>query len=63
MVNHYASVGLDESASNDDFVKAYRNLYRQYHPDRNICSIESEQSFKLIQEVYDFLSDSDKKKQ
>ena len=63
MVNHYTTLGLDKNASKDDIVKAYRNLAKQYHPDRNIGNIESEQKFKQIQEAYDFLSDSDKKKQ
>lgn len=29
----YATLGLNEQASNDDIKKAYRNLVRQYHPD------------------------------
>lgn len=50
-------MGIDSRASKDDIVSAYRNLAKQYHPDRNIGSKEAEQKFKEIQEAYDYLID------
>lgn len=63
MVDHYKELGLDKNASKDDIVKAYRNLAKQYHPDRNIGNKEAEEKFKKIQEAYDVLSDDEKKHQ
>lgn len=63
MVDHYKELDLDRNASKDDIVKAYRNLAKQYHPDRNIGNKEAEEKFKRIQEAYDVLSDDEKKHQ
>ncbi len=63
MVDYYKVLGLERNATTDDIVKAYRNLAKQYHPDRNIGNKESEEKFKQIQEAYDVLSDDEKKHQ
>ena len=62
MLDYYKVLGLDRNANKDDIVKAYRNLAKQYHPDRNIGNKEAEEKFKQIQEAYNVLADDDKKK-
>lgn len=61
MDNYYSVLGLDNNANKDDIVKAYRNLAKQYHPDRNIGDKEAEDKFRQVQEAYDILSDDDKR--
>lgn len=63
MVDYYQILGLDKNATKDDVVKAYRNLAKQHHPDRNIGNKEAEEKFKKIQEAYDILSDDEKRNQ
>jgi molecular chaperone DnaJ len=63
MVDYYKILCLDRNASKDDIVKSYRNLAKQYHPDRNIGNKEAEDKFKQIQEAYNILSDDDKRSQ
>jgi molecular chaperone DnaJ len=63
MVDYYSILEIDRNASKDDIVKAYRNLAKRYHPDRNIGNKEAEEKFKKIQEAYEILSDEDKKSQ
>lgn len=48
----YSILGLQTGASDSDIKKAYRNLSRQYHPDKNpdpgmsnICSLTVKQNF------------------
>lgn len=49
----YTVLGLSESASQDDIVKAYRRLARATHPD---IQAGRENQFKSVQEAYDVLS-------
>ena len=41
MVDYYSILEIDRNASKDDIVKAYRNLAKRYHPDRNIGNKEA----------------------
>jgi len=61
MVDHYKSLGLTSSASQDEIKKAYRTLAKQYHPDVNPGNEKSEQMFETIAEAYAVLSDETKK--
>lgn len=58
MKDHYKSLGLDKSASQDNIKKAYKKMALKYHPDKN--NGESTK-FKEISEAYEILSDSNKK--
>ncbi|OGZ67367.1 MAG: hypothetical protein A3C58_03705 [Candidatus Staskawiczbacteria bacterium RIFCSPHIGHO2_02_FULL_34_10] len=54
-VDYYSVLGITTNASEKDIKKAYRNLAREYHPDRNIGDKEAEEKFKKVKEAYDFL--------
>lgn len=59
MKNLYSILGLSTSATEEEIKKAYKELAKKLHPDRN-NGIETEQ-FKEITEAYDILSDKKKK--
>jgi DnaJ-class molecular chaperone len=61
--DYYDTLGVQRDASEDDIKKAYRNLARQYHPDRNPGDKQAEAKFKEIQDAYDILSDRNKRAQ
>lgn len=61
--DYYDILGVDEDASKDEIKKAYRNLARKHHPDRNPDDPGAEERFKEIQEAYSVLSDEEKRQQ
>lgn len=61
MADYYKTLGVEQSASDDDIKKAYRKLAMVYHPDRNGGSKEAEEKFKEITEAYDVLRDANKR--
>ncbi|MBI5138525.1 MAG: molecular chaperone DnaJ [Candidatus Vogelbacteria bacterium] len=58
--NYYEILGIEKSASTDDIKKAFRKLAMKYHPDK---SGGDEKKFKEINEAYQILSDSGKRKE
>ncbi len=60
---YYDILGVAKNASDEEIKKAYRNLARQYHPDRNPGDKQAETRFKEVQEAYDVLSDKAKRAQ
>jgi len=61
--NHYAVLGIPRGASDSDINRAYRNLARRYHPDKNQDKEGAELSFKRIADAYAVLKDPEKRKQ
>jgi DnaJ-class molecular chaperone len=57
MPTHYEILGVSQDAGDNEIKKAYRQLSLQYHPDRN-PDPSVEEKYKLINDAYDVLSDS-----
>lgn len=61
--DYYAVLGVSRDADDADLKKAYRNLARTHHPDKNSGDKNAEERFKEISEAYAVLSDPDKRAQ
>ncbi len=59
----YEILGVDKTASKDELRRAYRNIAKKYHPDRNPDNKEAEQKFKEAAEAYAILNDENKRVQ
>lgn len=60
MSDPYKVLGIDRSASDDEVKKAYRDLARKYHPDKNPGNQAAEDMFKIVQEAYTQVMDERK---
>jgi DnaJ-class molecular chaperone len=59
--NYYCILGIDINASDSDIKKAFRNLAKKFHPDKNPGDEQTaEQKFKQIISAYQVLIDRDK---
>jgi curved DNA-binding protein len=59
--DYYKILGVERKASEEEIRKAYRDLAKQYHPDRNPDNKQAEERFKEINEAYQVLSDPQKR--
>jgi DnaJ-class molecular chaperone len=61
--DYYEILGVKKTATEEEIKKAYRNLAKKYHPDKNKGNKEAENKFKQISEAYAVLSDKEKREQ
>jgi molecular chaperone DnaJ len=59
----YDILGVNKKATETEIKKAFRKLARKFHPDVNPGDKTSEQKFKELNEAYEVLSDTKKRKQ
>ena len=60
-MTHYQTLGVDNTATEEDIKKAFKKLAFELHPDRN-PNKDAEEKFKKVNEAYQVLSDANKRK-
>lgn len=60
--DYYEILGVDKGADEKALKSAYRKLAMKFHPDKNPGDKEAEAKFKEINEAYEILTDSRKRK-
>ena len=60
--NYYILLGIKNTASLDEIKVAFRNLAKKYHPDKNQQNEHADHLFKEIQEAYEILSNTEKRR-
>lgn len=61
--DYYNVLGVDRGASEDEIRKAYRELARKHHPDVNPDNPAAKEKFQAVQQAFEVLNDSKKRKQ
>ncbi len=59
MSDPYAVLGVARDATADEIKRAYRDLARKFHPDKNPGNAEAELTFKAAAEAYRVLGDAE----
>jgi len=60
-IDYYKTLGIENTATQEEIKKAYRKLALKYHPDKNPGDKIKEDKFKEISEAYETLKDPNKK--
>ncbi|MEN0109977.1 MAG: J domain-containing protein [Planctomycetota bacterium] len=61
--DYYATLGVPRTASADELSKAYRELARKHHPDRNPDDPAAKEKFQEATKAFEVLSDPKKREQ
>ncbi len=59
--DHYTTLGVGRSASDEEIQTAYRQLARQYHPDLNPDDAKAKKKFQEVQIAFEILNDAKKR--
>ncbi len=59
--DYYAVLGVERNATPDDIKRAFRDLAKRYHPDRNPDDIDAEARFREIVEAWEVLGSPDER--
>jgi DnaJ-class molecular chaperone len=59
--DYYKILGIDRTASGKEIKKAYIDLVRKYHPDKNQGDEKNLEKFNEVNEAYTNLGDLDKR--
>ena len=59
--DYYKTLGVQRTASEEEIVKAYRDLARKHHPDLNPDDDQAKKKFQEVQNAFDVLSDKQKR--
>jgi molecular chaperone DnaJ len=59
--DYYEILGVTRESNAEEIKRAYRNIAKKYHPDKNAGSKEAEEKFKEACEAYEVLSEPDKR--
>ena len=59
--DYYEVLGVEKTCTADDIKKAFREIAKKHHPDRNPGNKESEDILKTAAEAYSVLSDPEKR--
>lgn len=60
-MDYYEILEVRRDADHDTIKRSFRKLALKYHPDRNPDNKEAEENFKMINEAYEVLSNSEKR--
>ncbi len=60
-VDFYKTLEVARDADEKEIKKAYKRLAMKYHPDRNADNSKAEEKFKVVQEAYAVLKDTQKR--
>ncbi|KKN37887.1 hypothetical protein LCGC14_0758960 [marine sediment metagenome] len=63
MKDPYKTLGVKKDADAGEIKKAYRDLAKQTHPDKNPDDPKSEDKFKEVSAAYELLNDAEKRQQ
>ncbi|NLG37482.1 MAG: J domain-containing protein [Clostridiales bacterium] len=61
--DYYKTLGVQDTASDEEIKKAFRKLAKKYHPDTHGGDKASEERFKLISEAYEVLGDKKRRQE